>query len=168
VQKEFNHVATALKPHSVGLLHGQLPAPEQERVISAFRSGALKVLLATSLIEVGLDVSNATVMLVENAERFGLAQLHQLRGRIGRGTHTSYCVLVTADKNPEMLERLTILGETSDGFKIAEADLQLRGPGELLGQEQSGLPSFRFADLKRDFDLLAQALPVSLKLVQGR
>ena len=106
----------------------------------------MNVLLATSLIEVGVDVPNATVMLIENAEQFGLAQLHQLRGRIGRGAADSYCILVAAAKTAEARQRLRVLEETTDGFRIAEADLKLRGPGELLGPQQSGMPRFRFGD----------------------
>lgn len=125
--------------------------------MTAFRSNAVNVLLATALIEVGVDVPNATVMLVENAETFGLAQLHQLRGRIGRGAHESYCILVAEAKTSEAGERLKVLEETNDGFRIAEADLGLRGPGELLGQQQSGLPRFRFGNLAEDLDLVRQA-----------
>ena len=125
--------------------------------MAAFRANKVQVLLATSLIEVGVDVANATVMLIENAEQFGLAQLHQLRGRIGRGGHDSYCILVAAAKNEEAQKRLKVLEETTDGFRIAEADLQLRGPGELLGQEQSGAPKFRFGNLKTDWELIKQA-----------
>jgi ATP-dependent DNA helicase RecG len=117
----------------------------------------LHVLLATPLIEVGLDVPNATIMLIENAEQFGLAQLHQLRGRIGRGSHDSHCILVAAAKNQESRRRLAVLEKTNDGFEIAEADLKIRGPGELLGQQQSGLPPFRFGDLVSDADLVALA-----------
>ena len=105
----------------------------------------------------GVDVPNATVMLIENAERFGLAQLHQLRGRIGRGAHESFCILISDAKNAEARARLKILEETNDGFKIAEADLKLRGPGELLGREQSGAPKFRFGNLVEDLDLIRQA-----------
>ena len=125
--------------------------------MSSFRLGKTHVLLATSLIEVGVDVPNATVMLVENAELFGLAQLHQLRGRIGRGAHESFCILISDAKDPGTRARLKVLEETTDGFKIAEADLKLRGPGELLGREQSGLPDFRFGDLVEDFDLIRLA-----------
>ncbi len=125
--------------------------------MAGFRANQTKVLLSTSLVEVGVDVPNATVMLVENAERFGLAQLHQLRGRIGRGAHASFCILISDAKNLEARERLKILEETADGFKIAEADLKLRGPGELLGREQSGLPKFRFGNLADDLDLIRQA-----------
>ena len=125
--------------------------------MSAFRASDTQVLLATSLIEVGVDVPNATIMLVENAELFGLAQLHQLRGRIGRGAHDSYCILVAAAKSKDARTRLRVMEETADGFRIAEADLRLRGPGELLGQQQSGLPRFRFGDLATDLDLIQQA-----------
>jgi len=104
-----------------------------------------------------VDVPNATIMLVENAEQFGLAQLHQLRGRIGRGAHESHCILVASAKTDEARQRLKVLEQTTDGFQIAEADLKLRGPGELLGQQQSGLPKFRFGDLREDFELIKQA-----------
>ena len=133
--------------------------------MAAFRAGSVKVLLATPLIEVGVDVANATVMLIENAEQFGLAQLHQLRGRIRRGAHESFCILISDAKNLEARERLKILEETNDGFKIAEADLKLRGPGELLGCEQSGLPNFRFGNLADDLDLIRQARELAAKII---
>src|SRR5437762_13162645 len=132
--------------------------------MAGFRANEIQVLLATSLIEVGVDVPNATIMLVENAEQFGLAQLHQLRGRIGRGAHQSYCILVAAAKSKQSQERLGALAETTDGFRIAEADLKLRGPGELLGQQQSGLPKFRFGDLSTDWDLILQARQLAAEL----
>jgi len=132
-------------------------------VMAAFRDNKVNVLLSTSLIEVGVDVSNATIMLVENAEVFGLAQLHQLRGRIGRGAHESHCILISDAKNPESRERLRVLEETNDGFRIAEADLKLRGPGELLGHEQSGMPRFRFGNLAEDLNLIRQAREVAVK-----
>ncbi len=125
--------------------------------MEAFRTGRAHVLLATSLVEVGVDVPNATVMLIENAEQFGLAQLHQLRGRIGRGAENSYCILCATAKSREGKERLRIMEQTNDGFQIAEADLQLRGPGELLGRDQSGVPHFRFGDLSQDLELIRQA-----------
>ena len=157
VTKEFESLKTLLAPFRVGLLHGRLKSREKEEVMAAFRANAVKVLLATSLIEVGVDVPNATVMLVENAEQFGLAQLHQLRGRIGRGAHESYCVLISDAKTAGASERLRVLEETNDGFRIAEAGLTLRGPGELLGREQSGLPKFRFGNLAGDLNLIRQA-----------
>jgi len=157
VIKEFKNVERALAPFKIGLLHGRLKAAEKEQVMAGFRRNELRALVATSLIEVGVDVPNATVMLVENAEHFGLAQLHQLRGRIGRGAHESFCILVSTAKNAEAQSRLRILEESNDGFKIAEADLSLRGPGELLGQQQSGLPDLRFGNLATDLNLIRQA-----------
>ncbi|MDB6017343.1 MAG: ATP-dependent helicase RecG [Pedosphaera sp.] len=157
VTKEFANLKTVLAPNRVGLLHGRLKSSEKEQVMAGFRTNTTQVLLATPLIEVGLDVPNATLMLIENAEQFGLAQLHQLRGRIGRGTHDSYCILVAAAKSREAQQRLKVLEETTDGFRIAEADLKLRGPGELLGQQQSGLPRFRFGNLAEDWELIKLA-----------
>ncbi|MGA2853565.1 MAG: ATP-dependent DNA helicase RecG [Verrucomicrobiota bacterium] len=157
VTKEFENVQRALAPFKVGLLHGRVKSAEKESVMTEFRANQIQALVATALIEVGLDVPNATVMLIENAERFGLAQLHQLRGRIGRGAHESFCILISDAKSDEARQRLKILEETNDGFKIAEADLKLRGPGELLGREQSGAPKFRFGNLVEDLDLIRQA-----------
>ncbi len=157
VKAEFENLRKIFAPFRVGLLHGRVKSGEKEEVMADFRANQVQVLLSTSLVEVGVDVPNATVMLIENAEQFGLAQLHQLRGRIGRGAHESHCILISDAKNPEARERLRILEETTDGFKIAEADLKMRGPGELLGREQSGLPKFRFGDLVNDMDLIRQA-----------
>ncbi|HTV76412.1 MAG TPA: helicase-related protein, partial [Candidatus Baltobacteraceae bacterium] len=165
VTAEFENLKKLLAPFRVGLLHGRLKPAEKENVMADFRANRIQALLSTSLIEVGVDVPNATVMLVENAEAFGLAQLHQLRGRIGRGAHESFCILISDAKNAEARERLKILEETNDGFKIAEADLKLRGPGELLGREQSGLPKFRFGNLVEDLDLIRQARELAAKIV---
>ena len=164
VRSELENLKKSLAPFGVGLLHGKLSSKEKEAVMAAFRANQIQVLLSTSLIEVGVDIPNATVMLVENAEHFGLAQLHQLRGRIGRGGHQSYCILVSNAKNLEARNRLKILEETSDGFKIAEEDLKLRGPGELLGREQSGLPKFRFGNLTEDLDLIRRARDIAKTL----
>jgi ATP-dependent DNA helicase RecG len=166
VTKEMVNVQRALTPFRVGLLHGRLKSAEKEAVMSAFRTNEARVLLATSLIEVGVDVPNATVMLIENAERFGLAQLHQLRGRIGRGAQDSFCILVSSSANQEAQARLKILEETNDGFKIAEADLKLRGPGELLGQQQAGAPDFRFGDLATDWELIKLARARAIELAK--
>ena len=166
VTKEFATLQQALAPFRVGLLHGRLKSREKETVMAEFRANKVQVLLATSLIEVGVDVPNATIMLIENAEQFGLAQLHQLRGRIGRGAHDSYCILVAAAKRPEAQERLSVLEETSDGFRIAEADLKLRGPGDFLGQQQSGLPKFRFGDLSTDWNLIVKAQQLAAQLMR--
>lgn len=157
VKAEHAQLAGILAPYQVALLHGRLPTGEKEAVMAAFRANEAQVLVATSVIEVGVDVPNATVMVIENAESFGLAQLHQLRGRIGRGAHESHCVLVAGARTEEARERLRVLEETSDGFRIAEADLRLRGPGELLGREQSGTPRFRFGDLTSDLALIEEA-----------
>jgi ATP-dependent DNA helicase RecG len=143
---------------SVGLLHGKMKPAEKEKVMSAFVAGEIKILVSTTVIEVGVDVPNASVMIVEHAERFGLSQLHQLRGRVGRGAEKSYCVLLTSDKKTVIAEeRLGIMAKTSNGFLIAEKDLSLRGPGELLGTKQSGLPEFRIGNIVRDQELLEQA-----------
>lgn len=168
VTREFGELETALAPFKVGLLHGRLRPAQKEQVMDAFRQGQVRVLLATSLIEVGVDVPNATIMLIENAEQFGLAQLHQLRGRIGRGAHESYCILVAAAPSQEARRRLHILEATADGFEIAEADLKLRGPGELLGRQQSGVPKFRFGDLNRDLELIREARRIAEALSLDR
>jgi ATP-dependent DNA helicase RecG len=157
VTREFPRVAEALKPYRVGLLHGQLNPDEKDQVMEKFRKGSLNALVATSVIEVGIDVPNATVMLIENAEQFGLAQLHQLRGRVGRGKHASHCILVGEQKTDAAKDRLKVMAETSDGFELAEADMRLRGPGELTGRAQSGLPEFRFGDLLEDRSLVELA-----------
>ncbi len=164
VAKEFAILQRTVSPHRVGLVHGRLRTEEKEAVMKAFRANRIQVLLATSLIEVGVDVPNATVMVIENAELFGLAQLHQLRGRIGRGAHESFCILVAAANTREAQERLKVLEETSNGFEIAEADLRLRGPGELLGQQQSGMPKLRFGDLAADLDLVKKAREIAANL----
>jgi len=157
VTQEREHLQRVFAPFQIGLLHGRLKSAEKQEVMRSFRENRVHVLVATSVIEVGVDVPNATVMLIENAEQFGLAQLHQLRGRIGRGAHDAYCILVAAAKGREARQRLRVLEETNDGFRIAEEDLKLRGPGELLGQQQSGLPNFRFGDLSTDLELIQQA-----------
>lgn len=141
----------------VAFVHGKMKAREKEAVMSAFAAGETDILVSTTVIEVGVDVPNATVMVVENAERFGLSQLHQLRGRVGRGSHKSYCVLISDSKNEETRQRLRIMTQTGDGFKIAEEDLRLRGPGDFFGLRQHGLPGLRIADLGCDAALLKEA-----------
>jgi ATP-dependent DNA helicase RecG len=146
-----------LGAEKVGLIHGKLRPEEKDAVMDDFRSGKTQALVATSVIEVGVDVPNANLMILHHAERFGLAQLHQLRGRIGRGEHKSYCILLTDSKLPEALEKLAVLEKTNDGFEIAEADLELRGPGDVLGTAQSGLTDLRFADFITDTQLIREA-----------
>lgn len=142
----------------VGLLHGRMEADLKDQVMRMFQKGELDILVSTTVIEVGVDVANATMMVIEHAERFGLAQLHQLRGRIGRGAARSYCVLMTGGKVSEDGERrLDAMVRTGDGFQIAELDLELRGPGEFFGTRQAGLPSFQVANLIRDRQLLEAA-----------
>ena len=145
----------------VALLHGQMKGPEKEAAMAAFARGESDVLVATTVIEVGVDVPNATLIVIEDADRFGLSQLHQLRGRVGRGTAKSYCILTTHNRNPETLQRLKALCKTNDGFRIAEEDLKLRGPGDFFGSRQSGLPAFRVADLSYDLATLKQAQAAS-------
>lgn len=146
-----------LKPHQVGLLHGRMTTEEKDAVMKPFREGRLDALVSTTVIEVGVDVPNATVMYIHDAGRFGLAQLHQLRGRIGRGSHSSYCVLFVDENDEEAKERLAIMEETSDGFRIAEEDLKRRGPGNVLGHAQSGQSPLRFAELLADTRLVRLA-----------
>jgi ATP-dependent DNA helicase RecG len=149
------HLAEALPGVQVGLVHGRMPAAERDRAMLAFQGGRIQLLVATTVIEVGVDVANATLMVIENAERLGLAQLHQLRGRVGRGSAASTCVLLyRAPLSSLARERLRVIRNSADGFEIARRDLELRGPGELLGTRQTGLAQLRVADLMRDADLL--------------
>jgi ATP-dependent DNA helicase RecG len=170
--------ATAMAEHlsrdvfpefSVALLHGRMKSDEKERVMRLFASGALHILVATTVVEVGVDVPNATVMVIEHAERFGLSQLHQLRGRVGRGSHDSVCVLLyQAPWSEEARARLKAMSDTTDGFVIAEKDLQIRGPGDFFGTRQHGLPQLRAGDLTRDVELLEMAFTEARTRVDGR
>ena len=157
--KMFEQLSINVFPEfQVGLLHGRLSSSEKEEVMDRFKEGDIRILVSTTVVEVGVDVPNATVMLVEHAERFGLSQLHQLRGRIGRGRKKSHCLLLAANpRTPEADERLRTLTDTTDGFKIAEIDLKLRGPGEFFGTRQWGIPAFRIANLLRDQEILEWA-----------
>jgi ATP-dependent DNA helicase RecG len=151
---------------TVGLLHGRMNGEEKEAVMGRFKAGEIHVLVATTVIEVGIDVPNASVMLIEHAERFGLSQLHQLRGRVGRGPWKSYCILLTSGRLGEDAQRrVQAMVDTTDGFRIAEVDLQLRGPGEFFGTRQSGLPEFRVADLLRDARILEEARGEALRII---
>ncbi len=155
----FEHLRDRVFPHfSIGLLHGKMKAAEKEEVMRRFVRSEIQVLVATTVVEVGVDVPNASVMVVEHAERFGLSQLHQLRGRVGRGAEASYCVLMASDRQTAVAQqRLGIMEETSDGFRIAEKDLEIRGPGEVMGTRQSGVPTFRIGNLVRDLHILEDA-----------
>jgi len=160
------HISELLPELRVGLLHGQLPADQKTAVMQAFAEGRIDVLVATTVIEVGVDVANATLMVVEHAERFGLAQLHQLRGRVGRGAAQSYCLLLFEEPLSEAArERLKVIYETADGFEVARRDLAMRGPGEFLGARQAGVPLLRFADLEGDAELLEKARAVAEQLL---
>jgi ATP-dependent DNA helicase RecG len=167
VKAESKRLGKEFHPHKVGILHGRLKPDEKAQLMAEFRENRIQVLLSTTVVEVGVDVPNANLMLIENADQFGLAQLHQLRGRIGRGEHESYCILLTTNKSNHPNERLKVLEETNDGFKVAEADLQLRGPGELTGHDQSGLPNFLFGDLRSDLDLIQLARNLAREIEAG-
>jgi ATP-dependent DNA helicase RecG len=151
----------------IGLLHGRMKSDEKEAIMMEFKEGRLQILVATTVIEVGIDIPNASVMVVEHAERFGLSQLHQLRGRIGRGRYPSKCILLAQYRSSDEAKiRLRAMEKTTDGFKIAEEDLALRGPGEFFGIRQSGLPDFRVAHIIRDTPILIEARKEAFRLVQ--
>ncbi len=156
-----------LRPFRCDLLHGRIPAPEKQVTMERFRRGETNALISTTVLEVGVDVPNATVMLVENAERFGLAQLHQLRGRIGRGEHKAYCILLTSAQAKEASAKLAVLERTSDGFEVAEADWELRGPGDLLGTAQSGLPELKIGNLRTDAHLMRRARAAAVSILES-
>ncbi len=159
--------AEVFPEYEIGLLHGKLKNDEKEAVMKNFKDGKYNILVSTTVVEVGVDVPNATVMVIENAERFGLSQLHQLRGRVGRNALQSYCVLITSSRSQETRERLSIMTETNDGFVIAEKDLQLRGPGEFLGTRQSGLPDLIISDIVRDAKILEIARNEAIDFVKN-
>ena len=155
-----------LHPFGCELLHGRIPAPEKQQIMDRFRRGDTKALISTTVLEVGVDVANATMVLIENAERFGLAQLHQLRGRIGRGEHKSYCILLSSNQTKETSAKLAVLEGTTNGFEVAEADWELRGPGDVLGTAQSGLPALKIGDLKRDAELMRRARVAAMSIFE--
>ena len=150
----------------IAVLHGRMKAREKEAVMAAFAAGDSDILVSTTVVEVGVDVPNANLMVVENAERFGLSQLHQLRGRVGRGSAKSWCVLLSDSDNEDTRRRLKVLTETNDGFRISEEDLKLRGPGDFFGQRQHGLPTLKAADLSCDMRLLDEAQSAARELLQ--
>ena len=155
-----------LHPFRCELLHGRIPAPEKQQIMDRFRCGDTNALISTTVLEVGVDVPNATLILIENAERFGLAQLHQLRGRIGRGEHKSYCILLSSNQTKETSAKLAVLEGTTNGFEVAEADWELRGPGDVLGTAQSGLPALKIGDLKRDAELMRRARAAAMAIFE--
>ncbi|MEO6848028.1 MAG: helicase-related protein, partial [Chthoniobacterales bacterium] len=164
--EEFERWRPLLAPYGCELLHGRIAPEEKDAIMHRFRNRETQVLVATTVIEVGVDVPNANIMLIENAERFGLAQIHQLRGRIGRGEFKSYCILLSDAKEEPVIEKLTILEKTIDGFEIAEADLRMRGPGDMLGTAQSGLPQLKLGDFFRDAEIMTQARGAALKILE--
>jgi len=164
--REYERLSQEVFPElRLGLLHGRMAAAEKDAMMQRFRDGELDILVSTAVVEVGVDVPNATVMLIEGADRFGLAQLHQFRGRVGRGEHQSYCILVVETASAEAWKRVSLLERSLDGFELAEEDLKLRGPGEVFGTRQSGLPDLRVAQLS-DVALLEQARRAALELFQ--
>ncbi|HET6336958.1 MAG TPA: ATP-dependent DNA helicase RecG [Polyangiales bacterium] len=167
VEKTFAELEPRFSQFGVALLHGRLPPAQKQAAMEKFASGQVRVLVSTTIVEVGIDVPRANVILIENAERFGLAQLHQLRGRVGRSGQRSACLLVHQAVGEEARARMRVMCETSDGFKIAEEDLRLRGPGEIFGHRQSGLPGFRFGDLRRDAPLLAAAREAANRVIEA-
>jgi ATP-dependent DNA helicase RecG len=164
---EFETWLERLRPFRCELLHGRIPAVEKQAIMDRFRRGETSALISTTVIEVGVDVPNASIMLVENAERFGLTQLHQLRGRIGRGEHKSYCILLSEGESPEAVAKLAVLERTADGFEVAEADWELRGPGDLLGTAQSGLPLLKLGNLKRDARIMSEARAAAIAILEA-
>jgi len=164
----YEHLSKRLHRHKVGLLHGRMTSQEKHAVMHQFKDGFIQVLVATTVIEVGVDVPNAILMIIENAERFGLTQIHQLRGRVGRGDKASACILLYEPPlGAAGKQRLTVLRDSMDGFYIAEQDLAMRGPGDMLGREQSGEVLFKIADLTRDADLLPKAHTQAQALLGG-
>jgi ATP-dependent DNA helicase RecG len=167
-EKMHKHLSTKVFPGvRVGLLHGKLSAEDRGAAMRSFIAGETKILVATTVIEVGVDVSNASVIVIEQAERFGLAQIHQLRGRVGRSSQQSYCILVTGKLNEIAQERIRTLVNSNDGFYISEMDMRLRGPGEFFGTRQSGIPGLRLADLLRDADVLELARAEAKRLLES-
>ena len=159
------HLALRFKDYKTAIVHGQLDKVDRDAAMAAFKNKEIDILVATTVIEVGIDIPDASVMVIEHAERFGLSQLHQLRGRVGRGTKQSYCVLVGDPRTEDGFKRLAIMAETQDGFKISEADLEIRGPGEFMGTKQHGLPEFKMANILKDKQLLELAREAAFSLI---
>jgi ATP-dependent DNA helicase RecG len=167
IETAENIKALYFQDYSVTFLHGKMSSKEKDEIMKNFKNGSIDVLVSTTVIEVGVNVPNASVMVIENAERFGLAQLHQLRGRVGRGEYKSYCVLITGVQSKECLERMKIMSETNDGFKIADKDMQLRGTGEFFGFRQSGMPELKMADIIQDIEIVKKTRDLARELIDS-
>ena len=154
------------KDLNVGLIHGKMSGKDKENVMESFLKGEIDILVSTTVIEVGVNVPNAAVMVIENSERFGLSQLHQLRGRVGRSVHKSYCILYNEGKNKVAKERMKVIKESNDGFWISQKDLEIRGPGEFFGTRQHGIPQLKIANLYSDMDILKKAQVVAMELIK--
>jgi ATP-dependent DNA helicase RecG len=154
------------KDYNIGLLHGKMSSAEKDEEMEKFKKGLTDLLVCTTVVEVGVDVPNAVIMLIENSERFGLSQLHQLRGRVGRGSEKSYCILITDNVTEENLRRVKVMSSTSDGFKISEEDLKLRGPGDFFGKKQHGLPNLKIADISGDMELIRLTQKIAQDIIQ--
>jgi ATP-dependent DNA helicase RecG len=166
-QEEAKRLSNVFPGYRTGLLHGQMKSEEKRGVMDRFQAGEIDILISTLVVEVGMDVPNATVMIIENADRFGLAQLHQLRGRIGRGSERAICVMFADPTTDEAKARMKAIQEYDDGFALAEKDLEIRGEGTLFGTRQSGLPDLKLARLSRNFDLIRKAREEAFKLVDA-
>jgi ATP-dependent DNA helicase RecG len=166
-RKTYERLREVFPGEGVGLLHGRMKADEKESVMRRFQQGEIRLLVSTTVVEVGVDVPEATVMMVEHAERFGLSQLHQLRGRVGRGSRPSLCFLMAGgDQGEEAAARLSVMERTNDGFRIAEEDLKIRGPGDFAGVRQSGIPDLVFSDIVRDARMLARSREIAVLLLE--
>jgi ATP-dependent DNA helicase RecG len=162
----FEHYKAVFKDFRVECLHGKMKNKDKDEIMKKFKSGEINVLISTTVIEVGVDVPNATIMIVEDADRFGLAQLHQLRGRVGRGKFKSFCILKYSSNSKLVKERMNIMQKSSDGFVISEKDLELRGPGEFFGTKQHGIPEFKIANLFKDLNILKKVQEVAFNLLK--
>ena len=170
--KSASQIAEAMQQYfhetyQVGLLHGQMKDDEKDRVMQDFQNKKIHILVSTTVVEVGVDVKNANMMVIYNAERFGMSQLHQLRGRVGRGHQQAYCFLMSSSTSKEAIDRLKYMEKSHDGFEISMYDLQVRGPGEVLGNRQSGLPTFLVADVFKDFPILNVAREDAMRIIEG-
>lgn len=166
VTEMFDYYKDVFKDYKVAILHGKMKPKEKDEIMAKFKDGEINVLISTTVIEVGVDVPNATIMIIENAERFGLAQLHQLRGRVGRGKFKSYCILKYESNSEIVKQRMEIMQKSSDGFVISEKDLELRGPGEFFGTKQHGIPEFKVANLITDVKILKEAQAVANDILE--